>query len=154
MKAVGVDRVISPMFIHSYHNGYQRDMPGADQLGYTFNTLTLSAADVDEMHRAYLEDESVHLTVPMKKIYRIIALDKTDDIHVDLVHKVKSWKNAGFYTHIIPGTAWPILHTPASMQLLMWPNDDEDRPDLTTMLITVVPPMAMARLTTMDIIIA
>ena len=95
------------------------------------------SADVNEMHRAYLEDESIHLTVPMKTIYRIIALGGTDCIHVDLVHKVEAWKDTVFFTHTIPGTAWPILYTPASMQLLMWP-DDEDRPDLAKMLITVV----------------
>ena len=154
MKAVGVDRVVSPMFIHSYHNGHQRDMPGADQLGYSLNSLTLSAADVQEMHRAYLEDESIHLTVPMKTIYGIIALGDTEGIHIDLVHKVQAWKDTVFFSDTIPGTAWPILYTPASTQLLMWPNDDEDRPDLTKMLFTVVPPMAMVRLTTMDTIIA
>ena len=47
-----------------------------------------------------------------------------------------------------------ILYTPASMQLLMCPNDDDDRPDLTKMLITVIPPMATAHLMTMDTIIA
>ena len=40
------------------------------------------------------------------------------------------------------------------MQVLMWPNVEEDRPDLTKMLVTVVPSMAMVRLTTMDIVIA
>ena len=39
------------------------------------------------------------------------------------------------------------------MQLLMWPNDDEAQ-DLTKMLVTVMPSMAMVRLTTMDSIIA
>ena len=77
MKAVGVDRIGSPMFIHSYHNAHQRDMPGADQLGYSFNSLTLSATDVQEMYRAYLEDESIHLTVPMKTLYRVIGLGDT-----------------------------------------------------------------------------
>ena len=66
------------------------------------------------------------------------------------------WKNTVFFTHTIPNTAWPILYTPASMQLLMtlWLNDDEDRPDLTKMLITVIPQMAMVRLMTMYTVIA
>ena len=100
MKAVGVERVVSPMFIHSYHNGHQRDMSDADQLGYSFNTLALSAADVDELHRTYLEDESIHLTVPMKTIYRIIALGDTEDIqcHVDLVHKVLWFSHIRYLT--------------------------------------------------------
>ena len=36
----------------------------------------------------------------------------------------------------------------------MWPNTNDDRPDLTKMLVTVVPSMAMVRLTTMDTIVA
>ena len=111
MKAVGVERVVSPMCIHSYHNGHQRDMPDADQLGYSFNTLALSAADVDELHRAYLEDESIHLTVPMKTIYRVIALGDTEGIHVDLVPKVLLRENNVLFTHTIPNTAWPISST-------------------------------------------
>ena len=73
---------------------------------------------------------------------------------IDLVHKVQAWKDTVFFAHVVPGTDWPILFTPAAMQLLLWPNDDEDRPDLTKMLVTVIPPMAVVRLTMMDTIIA
>ena len=78
LKAVGMERTVAPMFIHSYHNGHQRDTTGVDELGYSFNSLTLSATDVAEMKRAYLADTSVHLGVPISTIYRIIALADTE----------------------------------------------------------------------------
>ena len=67
---MGVNRTMCPMFIHSYHNGHKRDAHDMDELGYSFNRLAMSPTDLDEMQRAYLGDESVHLAVPMKKIYR------------------------------------------------------------------------------------
>lgn len=63
------------------------------------------------------------------------------------------WKDTVFFAHTLPDTEAPLLYTPASMQVLMWPNADEDRPDLTKMLVTVIPPMAMVGLTTMGTII-
>ena len=153
-KAVGVERIVSPMFIHSYHNGHQHDTTGVDELGYSFNSLTLSASDVTEMKRAYLADESVHLGVPIATIYRIIALGETLGFDGTLVKKVQAWKDTAFFVHTLPNTDAPILYTLASMQVLMWPNADEDRPDLTKMLVTVMPSMSMVRLTTMDTITA
>ena len=142
------------MFIHSYHNGHQRDTTGVDEMGYSFNSLTLNEADITEMKRAYLADNSAHLGVPISTIYRIIALGDTEGSDAGLIKKVMSWKDSVFFAHTAPDTSAPILYTPASMQVLMWPNINDDRPDLTKMLVTVVPSMAMVRLTTMDTIVA
>ena len=49
LQAVGVKLVVAPMFIHSYHNGYQRDTTGVDEMGYSFNALTTSASAIAEM---------------------------------------------------------------------------------------------------------
>ena len=92
--------------------------------------------------------------MPLSTIYNIIALDQSEGIDNTLVKKVQSWKDTVFFAHTLPDTEAPLLYTPASMQVLMWPNADEDRPDLTKMLVTVIPSMAMVRLTTMDTIIA
>ena len=106
------------------------------------------------MKRAYQADTSTHLGVPLSTIYIIIALDESEGFDSTLIKKVKSWKDTVFFAHTLPNTQAPLLYTPASMQVLMWPNADEDRPDLTKMLVTVIPSMAMVRLTTMDTIIA
>ena len=113
---MGVERIVSPMFIHSYHNGHQRDTTGVDELGYSFNSLTLSATDVAEMKRAYLTDALVHLGVPIATIYRIIALGETADFDGTLVKKVQAWKDTVFFAHTLPDTGAPLLYTPASMQ--------------------------------------
>ena len=130
LKAVGVERTVSPMFIHSYHNGHQRDTTGVDELGHSFNSLTLSTTDISEMKRFYLADTSVHLGVPIGTIYRIIALGETEGFDGTLVKKVQTWKDTVFFAHTLPDTEVPLLYTPASMQVLMWPNVDEERPDL------------------------
>ena len=87
LKAVGMERTVAPMFIHSYHNGHQRDTTGVDELGYSFNSLTLSTTDVTEMKRAYLADTSTHLGVPLSTIYNIIALDESEGLDGTLVKK-------------------------------------------------------------------
>ena len=133
LKAVGVERIVSPMFIHAYHNGHQRDTTGVDELGYSFNSLTLSATDFAEMKRAYLTDTSVHLGVPVATIYRIIALGETGGFDGTLVKKVQVWKDTVFFAQILPDTDAPLLYAPASMQVLMWPNANEERPDLTNL---------------------
>ena len=71
LKAVGINTIVAPMFIHSYHNGQQCDTTGVDEMGYSFNSLTLNETDIAEMTRAYLADDSVHLGVPISTIYRI-----------------------------------------------------------------------------------
>ena len=114
-------------------------------MGYSFNSLTLNATDIAEMKQAYLADDSAHLDVPISTIYRIIALDDTQGFDAALLKKVMAWKDTVFFAHTAPDTDVPILYTPTSMQVLMWPNVDEDRPELTKMLVTVVPSMAMVR---------
>ena len=154
LTAVGINTIVAPMCIHSYHNGHQRDATGVDEMGYRFNSLTISASDITEMKRACLADESAHLGVHISTIYRIIALGDTQGFDAALLKRVMAWKDTVFFAHTAPNTEAPVLYTPASMQVLMWPNVDEDRPDLTKMLVTVVSSMAMVRLTTMDTIIA
>ena len=85
--------------------------------------------------------------------YHLIALEDCAGISPEVVKKVTAWKDTVLFTYTAPDTAVPLLYTPASMQLLMWPNDDELQ-DLTKMLVTVMPSMAMVRLTTMNTIIA
>ena len=119
LKAVGMERTVAPMFIHSYHNGHQRDTTGVDELGYSFNSLTLSTTDVTEMKRAYLADTSTHLGVPLSTIYSIIALGESEGLDGTLVKKVQSWKDTVFFAHTLPDTEAPLLYTPASMQVLM-----------------------------------
>ena len=88
----------------------------------------MSASDVTEMKRAYLADESVHLGVPIATIYRIITLGETQGFDGTLVKKVQAWKYTVFFAHTLPNTDAPILYTPGSLQVLMWPNADEYRP--------------------------
>ena len=63
MKTVGIECIMLPMNVHSYHNGYSRD---AADLDYTINSLQLNTKDVIEMHRAYLSDDTEYLSVPIK----------------------------------------------------------------------------------------
>ena len=105
------------------------------------------------MQRAYLSDESVHLALPIKTVYRVIALEDCAGINPGVVKKVTTWKDTVFFAYTAIGTTVPLRYTPASMQLPMWPNDEEMQ-DLTKMMVTAMPRMAMARLTTMEIIIA
>ena len=93
LKTVGMERIVAAMLIHSYHNGHQRDTTGVDELGYSFNSLTLSATDVAEMKRAYLADSSIHLGVPISTIYRIIALGDHEGLDGTLVKNVQAWKD-------------------------------------------------------------
>ena len=132
MKTAGIECIMLPMNVHSYHNGYNRD---AADLNYTINSLQLNMKDVIEMHRAYLSDDTEYLSVPIKLIYRIIALNDTSDIPSDVVKKVEAWRDAMFVAETMPGTAFPILYTPAAMQLLLWPDSTEDDTDLSKMLV-------------------
>ena len=123
LSALGVNCTMSHMFIHLYHNGHKRDATDMDELGYSFNRLATSPTDLDEMQRAYLGDDSVHLAVLIKTIYRIIALDNCAGINPEAVKKVNAWKDTVFFAYTAPDTTVPLLYTPTSMQLLMWPND-------------------------------
>ena len=133
-----------PMNVHTYHNGYNRNSADLD---YTINSLQLNAKDVVEMHRAYLNDDTEYLSVPMKLIYRIIALHDATDIPSDVKKKVEAWRDTMFFAETLQDTAFPILYTPAAMQLLLWPDSPADDTDLSKMLVTVVPDLAQVRIT-------
>ena len=87
------------------------------------------------MHRAYLSDDTEYVSVPIKLIYRIIALNDASDILSDVVKKVETWRDAMFFAETLQDTAFPILYTPADMQLLLWPDSPEDDTDLSKMLV-------------------
>ena len=89
----------------------------------------------------------------MKLIYRIIALNDTADIPSDVVKKVEAWHDTMFFAETLQDTAFPILYTPAAMQLLLWPDSPEDDTDLSKMLVTVVPYLAQVRITTPEAIV-
>ena len=88
LSALGVKRTMCPVFIHSSHNGHKREAGGMDALGYSFNALAMSPTDLQEMQHAYLGGESPYLAVPMKTIYRIIAMDDNTDINAEVIKKV------------------------------------------------------------------
>ena len=127
MKTVGIECIVLPMNVHSYHNGYIRN---AADLDYMINSLQLNAKDVIEMHRAYLSDDTEYLSVPIKLVCRIIALNDVSDIPSDVVKKVEAWRDAMFFAETLHDTEFPILYTPAAMQLLLWPDPPEDDTDL------------------------
>ena len=106
------------------------------------------------MHRAYLNDDTEYLSVPIKLIYRNIALNDTSDIPRDVVKKAEAWRDAMFFAETLQDTTFLILHTPAAMQLLLWPDSPDDDTDLSEMLVTVIPDMAQVRITTPEAIIA
>ena len=159
MKTVGIEyiHVVLPMndIVNSYHNGYNRNAADLDYM-YTINSRQLNAKDVIEMHRAYLSDDTEYLPVPMKLIYmyRIIALNDASDIPSDVVKKVEAWRDTMFFAETLQDTEFPILYTPADMQLLLWPDSPEDDTDLSKMLVTVIPDMAQVRITTPEAIVA
>ena len=132
-------------------NGYNRD---AADLDYTINSLQLNATDVIEMHRAYLNDDTEYASVPMKLIYRIIALNDATDIPSDVAKKVEAWRDTMFFAETLQDTEFPILYAPAAMQLLLWPDSTEDDTDLSKLLVTVIPDMAQVRITTPEAIVA
>ena len=154
LKSAGIEYITMPMFLHSYHNGHQRDsVMGAEERGYTFNSLQLTPDDVQEIHRAYLDDDSEYSSVQMKLIYRIIALNDTTDIPSDVIKKVEAWRDTMFFVHTLPNTEHPILYTPASLQILMWPDTGADNTDLTKMLVTVIPDLARVKITSTESIV-
>ena len=91
--------------------------------------------------------------MPIKLVYRIIALNDTSDIPSDVVKNVEAWRDAMFFAETLPDTTFPILYTPAAMQLLLWPDSTDDT-DLSKMLVTVIPDMVQVRITTPEAIIA
>ena len=154
LKSAGIDYITMPMFLHSYHNGHQRDSTlGAEEMGYTFNSLQLTNTDVQELYRAYLDDESEYNSVTLKLIYRILALNDNADIPSDVIKKVEAWRDTMFFVHTLPNTDHPILYTPASLQILMWPDTGADDTDLSKMLVTVVPDLARVKISSAESIV-
>lgn len=151
-----VEFITFPMFLHSYHNGHKKGgEKGIEELGFSYNSLQLSADDVSEMNRAYLADNDEYNAVPLSTIYRIIALNDTDDIHKDIIKKVEAWRGTMFFPYTLPNTEHPLLYTPAYQQILRWPDEDQkrDTADLTRSLVTVVPSIAMVKVTNVEAII-
>ena len=96
MKTVGIEYIVLPMRVHSYHTGYSC---AAADIDYTFNSLQLNVKDVIEMHRGYLSDDTEYSSVPMKLLYRIIALNTASDIPSDVVRKVEAWRDKMLQRH-------------------------------------------------------
>ena len=119
MKTVVIEYIVLPMNVHSCHNGYNRN---AADLDYTISSLQLNAKDVIEMHRAYLSDDTEYVSVPIKLIYRIIALNDASDIPSDVVKKVEAWRDAMFFAETLQSTLWDVNN----IVTLIYSNGRED----------------------------
>ena len=108
--------------------------------------------DAAEVKRAMLEDDDMYLNVPLRTIYKIIALDDVSDEPADVVKKVQAWNNTLFFAKDHPSGV-PLLYTPATQQILMWPDTNDNTIDLTKSLVTVIPDMAQVKLTDLESIL-
>ena len=128
---------------HSFH----APPPASNPLdAYDLVHLNLTRADVLEIQRAYLEDDTLVNEIPLCDIYRVVTKHPSaaNVPHLHAKH-IRAWADKRFFSVSTPHG--PLLFAPSACTVNKYP-DATDQRDNTRHLVTVIPKGAQVKITT------
>ena len=141
-----------PATVHSFHGPPD---PDADPLSpYELTHLNLTAPDAAEMQRAYLEDDTQVLSVPLSDVYKVITGHPTQSL-VSTLHRecINTWRNKRCFSVPSPEGHTKLLFAPLGATVYKDPDVGDDATDVTHQLVTAVLTGARVKVTDAESVI-